>query len=139
MNISILIVEDEGLIALDLKKKLEKLGCAVPAIVDNGADALGSVERLRPSLVMMDIGLNGPQDGIATADQIRRRFHIPIVFVTASADRQTLERAWITEPCDYIVKPFQDIDLRARIAMALRKHRQDPKFWEVKPGEWRVF
>jgi len=127
MNTSILIVEDEGLIALDLKKKLEQAGYAVPMVADNADDALLGVESLRPSLVLMDIRLRGPQDGIETADQIRRQFHIPVMYVTAHADRDTLQRARITEPFGYIVKPFHSVDFRAQIEMALWKHKMEQK------------
>jgi two-component system cell cycle sensor histidine kinase/response regulator CckA len=127
MNTSILIVEDEGLIALDLKKKIEQAGYSVPMIADNAADALLGVERLRPSLVLMDIRLRGAQDGIETADQIRRNFHIPVMFVTAHADQDTLDRAKITEPFGYIVKPFHSVDFRAQIEMALWKHKMEQK------------
>ena len=127
MNTTILIVEDEGWIALDLKKKLEQAGYLVPAIVDNGPDALQVLENLRPSLVLMDIRLRGPQDGIETADQIRRRFQVPVMYVTAHADRETLDRARITEPFGYIVKPFHSVDFRAQIEMALWKHRMEER------------
>jgi two-component system, cell cycle sensor histidine kinase and response regulator CckA len=127
MNTSILIVEDEGLIALDLKKKLEQVGYTVPMVVDNSDDAIIGVESLRPSLVLMDIRLRGPRDGIDTADQIRRQFHVPVMFVTAHADRETLERARITEPFGYIVKPFHSVDFRAQIEMALWKHKMEQK------------
>ena len=123
----ILIVEDEGLIALDLKKKLEQAGYIVPAIADNAAAALLAVESLEPSLVLMDIRLRGPQDGIDAADQIRRRFHVPVIFLTAHADRETLDRVRITEPFGYIVKPFHSIDFRAQIEMALWRHQMDQK------------
>ena len=123
----ILIVEDEGLIALDLKKRLEQAGYTVPAIADNAAGALLSVESLEPNLVLMDIRLRGPRDGIDTADEIRRRFHVPVIFVTAHADRETLDRARITEPFGYIVKPFHGIDFRAQIEMALWKHQMEQK------------
>jgi PAS domain S-box-containing protein len=122
---SIMIVEDDGLIALDLKKKLEQAGYAVPTVADNSAEALIKVESLRPSLVLMDIRLRGPQDGIETADQIRRRFHVPVIFVTAHADSQTLDRARSAEPFGYIVKPFHSVDFRAQIEMALWKHKMD--------------
>jgi two-component system, cell cycle sensor histidine kinase and response regulator CckA len=124
---SVLIVEDEGLIAVDLKKKLEQAGYAVPIVVDNADDALRNVELLRPSLVLMDIGLRGPRDGVETADQIRRRFHIPVVFVTGHSDLETLERARITEPFGYIVKPFHGVDFRAQIEIALWKHKMEEK------------
>jgi len=123
----VLIVEDEALIGLDLKKKLEQAGYSVPLIADNAADALLGVERLRPDLVLMDIRLRGPQDGIEAAEQIRRSFHVPVMFVTAHADRDTLERAKITEPFGYIVKPFHSVDFRAQIEMALWKHKMEQK------------
>ena len=127
MNAEILIVEDEGLIALDLKKKLQQVGYTVLGIVDNSEAALLSVERLQPSLVLMDIRLRGPRDGVETAEQVRRRFHIPVIFVTAHADRETLERARITEPFGYIVKPFHTVDFRAQIEIALWKHKMEQK------------
>jgi len=127
MNAEILIVEDEGLIALDLKKKLQQVGYTVLGIVDNSDDALLSVERLKPSLVLMDIRLRGPRDGVETAEQVRRRFHVPVIFVTAHADRETLDRARITEPFGYIVKPFHTVDFRAQIEIALWKHKMDQK------------
>jgi two-component system, cell cycle sensor histidine kinase and response regulator CckA len=127
MNTSILIVEDEGLIALDLRKKLEQVGYSVPMVVDNADDAILGVESLMPSLVLMDIRLRGPQDGIEAADRIRRQFHIPVMFVTAHADRDTLERARITEPFGYIVKPFHSVDFRAQIEMAIWKHKMEQK------------
>lgn len=127
MNSEILIVEDEGLIALDLKKKLEQAGYTVSAIVDNAEDALRSARDLRPALVLMDIRLNGPVDGIEAADQIRRELHLPIMFVTAHADSETLDRARIAEPFGFIVKPFHNINFRAQIEMGLWKHKMEQK------------
>jgi PAS domain S-box-containing protein len=127
MKTEILIVEDEGLIALDLKTKLEQRGYVVSAIADNGPDALIACEQLKPSLVMMDIRLRGPQDGIELADLIRRTFHLPVMFVTAHADRETLDRARITEPFGYIVKPFHSVDFRAQVEIALWKHKMEQK------------
>ncbi len=127
MNASILIVEDEGLIALDLKKRLEQAGYTVQAIVDNAEEALESAERLEPSLILMDIRLHGGVDGVETADRIRKRLHIPVIFVTAHADRETLNRARITEPFGYIVKPFHAIDFRVQIEIALWKHKMEQK------------
>ena len=106
MKTSILIVEDEGIIALDLKKKLESLGYSVCAIADNAADALHHAEHLRPALVLMDITIRGDRDGIEVAEEIRRWFHLPVMFLTSHSDKDTLERARITEPFGYIVKPF---------------------------------
>jgi len=124
---NILIVEDEGLIALDLKMKLEQIGYSVLDAVDNATDALLGVESLKPDLVLMDIRLRGPVDGITTADQIRRKFDVPVVFVTAHADSETLTRAKITEPFGYIVKPFYNVDLRPQIEIALWKHKMERK------------
>ena len=126
MDTKILIVEDEGLIALDLKKRLELAGYTVPAIADNAADALLEVERLDPSMVLMDIRLRGTEDGIQTADRIRRRFDIPVMFVTAHADRETLERAKITEPLGTSSSRSR-VDFRAQIEMALWKHKMEHK------------
>lgn len=123
----IMIVEDEGLIAQDLKRRLEQVGYKVPLVADTAVGALLGVEHLRPDLVLMDIRIRGPQDGIETADQIRRRFHIPVMYVTAHADRETLERARISEPFGYIVKPFHNVDFRAQIEMALWKHQMEQK------------
>jgi len=127
MTTSVLIVEDEGLIAMDLKRKLEQSGYFVPMIADCAEEAISGVERHRPNLVLMDIRLRGEQDGIQTAGQIRRLFHLPVMYVTAHADRETLERAKITEPFGYIVKPFHGVDFRAQIEMAIWKHQMEQK------------
>ncbi len=124
---NIMVVEDEGLVAQDLKRRLEQVGYNIPLIADTAKGALLGVEHLRPQLVLMDIRLRGPQDGIETADQIRRRFHVPVMYVTAHADKDTLERARITEPFGYIVKPFHNVDFRAQIEMALWKHQMEQK------------
>jgi len=127
MKTSILIVEDEGIIALDLKKKLEGLGYSVAAIADNAADALHCAEHLRPALVLMDISIRGDRDGIETAEEIRRWFHLPVMFVTSHSDQDTLERARITEPFGYIVKPFHGASLAPQIEMAIWKHRMEER------------
>jgi PAS domain S-box-containing protein len=127
MNKNILIVEDEALIGLDLKARLEQVGYTVPLIADTAEDALAGVECHRPSLVLMDIRLRGAQDGIEVADQIRRRFDLPVIFVTAHAERETLNRARITGPFGYIAKPFHGVDFRAQIEIALWKHQMEQK------------
>jgi len=127
MKTSILIVEDESIIALDLKKKLESLGYSVAAIADNAADALHCAEHLRPTLVLMDISIRGDRDGIEVAEEIRRWFHLPVMFVTSHSDKDTLERARITEPFGYIVKPFHGANLAPQIEMAIWKHKMEEK------------
>jgi len=127
MKTSVLIAEDEALIAMDLKERLEQAGYLVPAIADNAADAVAEVERHEPNLILMDIRLRGAGDGIEAADRIRRQFELPVIFVTAFADRETLERAKITEPFGYVVKPFHSVDFHAQIEMALQKHQSEQR------------
>ena len=122
-----LIVEDEGLIALDLQRRLERAGYSVPATAESMEEAMAAAAEHRPDVVLMDIRIKGEHDGIATADNIRRKFDIPVIFVTAHADAETLERAKMTEPFGYIVKPFVNIDFRAQIETVLWKHAMERK------------
>lgn len=120
--ISILIVEDEGITALDASDQLTSLGYTVPATVFSAADALRQVDELRPDLVLMDIHLQGDVDGIAAAREIRARYDVPVVYATAYSDDATLRRARVAEPFGYLVKPFDERELRSTIEMALYKH-----------------
>lgn len=117
----ILVVEDERVVARDIEKRLKKLGYSVPASVASGAEALQKVVEFQPDLVLMDIQLKGSLDGIATAEQIRTDFDIPVIYLTAFADEDTLQRAKATEPFGYIVKPFDEKDLHVTIEVALRR------------------
>jgi two-component system, NtrC family, response regulator AtoC len=119
----IMIVEDERITAEDIHDILTHLGYTVTAVVSSGADAIREAERTRPNLVMMDIRIKGDMDGVETARAIREQFDIPVVYLTAHADRETLERAKLAEPLGYLVKPFQEPELQASIEMAL--HKQD--------------
>lgn len=130
VNTKIAIVEDEGLIALDLQRRLEQAGYAVLSVHDNAEEALAAIEDSRPDLVLMDIRIRGPYDGIEAAGEIRRRFQIPVLFVTAHSDRDTLDRAKLSEPFGYIVKPFAGVDFRAQIEVALWKNRMERKLRE---------
>jgi two-component system, NtrC family, response regulator AtoC len=121
----IMIVEDERITAEDIQEILTHLGYIVTAVVSTGADAIREAERTRPDLVMMDIRIKGDIDGIETAREIRERFDIPAVYLTAHADRETLERAKLAEPLGYLVKPFQEAELQASIEMALHKQKAD--------------
>jgi len=96
-------VEDEGIVACDLERRLRKAGYAVSAIAPSGEQALRSIEETCPDLVLMDIHLEGSSDGIAVASEVRHRFHLPVIFLTAYADKATLERAKATEPYSYLV------------------------------------
>src|SRR6267154_2180401 len=114
----ILVVEDEGLIAMDLKYRLERFGYSVPGVASNAEDAVHLASSEMPDLVLMDIRLNGKRDGIEAASDLRE-LDIPVIFMTAHADPDTLRRAHVAEPYGYIVKPFGTTDIRANIETAL--------------------
>jgi CheY-like chemotaxis protein len=121
----VLVVEDESIIAMDIVATLKKLGYEVTATVPSGEQAISEVEEDKPDLILMDIVIKGEMDGIETAEQIRSRFSIPVVYLTAYADEKTLERAKITGPFGYITKPFQDTDLRVAVEIGLYKAKMD--------------
>ena len=127
----VLVVEDERIISEDIKKRLQKLGYSVPSIARSGEEAVHKARVLRPDLVLMDIVLEGEMDGIEAAAHIKSLCEIPIVYLTAYADQKTLERAKITEPYGYILKPFDDRDLHITIDIGLHKHRMERKLRET--------
>ncbi len=122
-NTRIMIVEDEWTVAEDIKISLQNLGYAISSVTSSGKEAIQKAEEDRPDLVLMDIVLQGEMDGIEAASQIRSCYDIPIIYLTAYADEKILERARITEPFGYIVKPFVNEDLKIAIEIALYKHR----------------
>jgi PAS domain S-box-containing protein len=126
----IMVVEDEGIIAQDIKNCLENLGYNVPDVVYTGQEAIEKAASVRPDLILMDIVLKGDIDGIETAAEIRKRYNIPIVYLTAYEDDKTLKRAKVTEPMGYILKPFEERYLRSSIEMALYKHAMENKLKE---------
>ncbi len=130
----ILLVEDESLVVKDIQGSLRNLGYDVLAAVVSGEEAIKKAEENKPSLVLMDIVLKGEMDGIEAANEIRSRFDIPVVYLTAYSDEKTLERAKITEPFGYIVKPYQEKELHSVIKMALYKHQMEKKLKESE--EW---
>jgi PAS domain S-box-containing protein len=121
----ILIVEDETIVAFNIQSRLEGLGYTVVAIVTSGEAALEQVAMASPDLVLMDIKLRGKVDGITAAEQIRQQFQLPVVYLTAYTDEETLSRAKVTEPYGYILKPFEARDLNTTIEMALYKHQTE--------------
>ncbi|MEO5932516.1 MAG: EAL domain-containing protein [Duganella sp.] len=123
----ILVVEDEAVVALDLKAQICDMGYDVCAIVDNGRDAIDCANAERPDLVLMDIVIKGSLDGIEAADQISRSLHIPVVFLTAYSDDATVERAAHAAPYGYLNKPFQSRELRAGIEVALYKAKLEQR------------
>ncbi len=126
----ILVVEDERIVAEYIKENLQNIGYSVPSIASSGAKAIKEVEDKSPDLVLMDIVLKGEMDGIETAMQIRSRFNIPVVYLTAYTDKKLLERAKITAPFGYITKPFNEKDLRVNIEIALYKHTMEKALQE---------
>ena len=121
----VLIVEDERITAEDLAEVLHDLGYQVSAVVSSGEEAIREAEKNPPDLVLMDIRIKGEMDGAETARILRERFDVPVVFLTAHADRDTLERAKQSRPLGYIVKPFNEAELHASVEMALYKHWHD--------------
>ena len=121
----ILIVEDEGILAIELKEKLERLGYNVPTIASSGEEAIELASKHRPDLILMDIVLDGEMDGIEAANKIRSNFKVPIIYLTAYADDETVKRAKITEPFGYLVKPYNEKELQIALEMALYRHEMD--------------
>ncbi len=119
----IMIVEDEIIIADLLKHLLRRNGYEVTEIVSTGAEAIRCVSADRPDLILMDILLIGDMDGIEAAQTIMERFFIPIIYLTAHADEETIQRAVKTGSYGYIIKPFNETTIHATIEMALSKHR----------------
>ena len=124
---TILVVEDEGIVAKDIQNRLKTLGYLVPETAATGEMGLQKVEQVNPDLVLMDIMLKGEMTGIETATAIRKKKNIPIIYLTAYSDEATLEKAKITEPYGYILKPFEERELHSAVAMALHKHKIEQK------------
>jgi two-component system, cell cycle response regulator len=123
--LSILLVEDEGIVARDLEETLTRLGYHVSGIASEGAQAVAMAEKLQPQLVVMDVSLRGELDGIQAARLIQQRSHVPIIFLTGHSDTETLHRAVLTGPLGYLIKPFQEAELHSTIEVAIHKHRSD--------------
>ena len=129
---SLLIVEDEAIVAEDLANKVRQLGYAVAGTTMTGEEAVELVRQLRPSLVLMDIRLAGAMDGIAAAKAIHMECKVPVLFLTAHSDADTITRARQAEAFGYILKPFNERDLRIQIEMALYKHATERQLFESK-------
>jgi PAS domain S-box-containing protein len=128
---SILIVEDEGIIALKLKELLEANGYRVSGTTAYGEEAVTMAEKDPPDLIFMDIGLMGKIDGIEAAARIQKNITIPVIYLTSYADDRHLERAKETAPYSYIVKPFNERELLASVTMALYRHKIDQEILET--------
>ena len=124
-KIRILVVEDESIVAKDIQQTLIRLGYDVPATASSAQNAYARLEELEPDLVFLDIKLKGDQDGIHIAEHIKQKYDIPVIFLTSFVDKNTLDRAKITEPYGYLVKPFNESDLQTTVEMALYKFQKD--------------
>lgn len=124
-KIKIMVVEDTYIVAKDLQDSLHKLGYSVEEITDSGKAAIQLAEKIRPDLILMDIKLKGKLDGIEAATIIKDQFDIPIIYLTAYADDDTLQRAKRTEPSGYIIKPYKKEELHSVIEMALYKRKME--------------
>jgi PAS domain S-box-containing protein len=118
----ILIVEDEVIVASNLGDRLTAMGYTVTGTAFTGEEGIEQALQTRPDLVLMDVRLQGEMDGVVAAQQIRDRLAIPVVYLTGHADNRTLERAKVTEPYGYVLKPFEVRELHSVIEMALHKH-----------------
>ena len=121
----ILIVEDEAIIAMEVESQLQGLGYEVTSIVDTGVKAIKKAEEDKPDIILMDIRIKGEMDGIGAAEVIRNRFGIPVISSTAYLDEERIERAKITMPFGYVLKPIQERDLKVTIEMALYVSKVD--------------
>jgi PAS domain S-box-containing protein len=126
----VLVVEDDRVVARDIQQQLNRIGHQAVGTIHRGDDAVAYVQEHRPDLVLMDIRLEGQIDGIDAAQQIRDRCQSPVIFLTAYADDETVERASLTEPFGYLLKPFEDSQLRTAIEIALHKHAAESKLRE---------
>ncbi|MFA5043094.1 MAG: response regulator [Kiritimatiellia bacterium] len=133
-NARIMIVEDESIVSKDIQHSLTSMGYDVAGIVAFGEEAVERVGELKPDLILMDVMLKGAIDGIEAAERIRREHSVPIVYLTAYTDDDTLRRAKVTEAFGYLLKPFEDRELRTMIEMALYKHTMERKLRESR--EW---
>ena len=120
---TVLVVEDERVVAMHLPQQLSRLGYQVPAMATSGLQALKQIADLRPDVVLMDIHIEGRMDGIETASRIPLELRIPVIYLTAYSEEATLERARQTKPYGYLLKPFSERELHAAIQMVLERRR----------------
>ncbi|OCQ97190.1 hybrid sensor histidine kinase/response regulator [Nostoc sp. MBR 210] len=124
-TVKVLVVEDEYILAINLQESLEALGYTVVDIADTAEDAIEKATALRPNLILMDIRLRGESDGIQAAEAIWNSLQIPIIYVTGHSDQSTVERATLTFPFGYILKPIRDQELYVAIQTALNRYERE--------------
>jgi DNA-binding LytR/AlgR family response regulator len=124
-KISVLVVEDESIVSKDIQYSLKKLGYNVVGVAATGQKAIELCGEKLPDIILMDIMLKGDINGIEASTRIKEVYNIPVIFLTAYADENTLSKAKVTEPYAYIIKPFKEIDLHTSIEMAFYKHSKE--------------
>ena len=123
----IMVVEDEAVISMEIQDRLTKMGHSICGTAASGEEAVSVATAKRPDLILMDVQLRGEVDGVQTAKQIRDLVEIPVIYLTAFADDRTVERAKLTQPFGYLIKPFSEKELYAAIEMALYKNSMEAK------------
>jgi hypothetical protein len=118
MKAKILVAENERIVAIDIKNSLQRLGFKVTGLVSTGEEVMKKIKEEKPDLILMDIKLDGPISGIKTAEIIADHYNIPVIYLTAYSDRETLQQAKITEPYGYLIKPFDSREIEIAIEMA---------------------
>lgn len=119
----ILIVEDEAITALELTRRLQRWGFEVVGDVDSGQNALQMAQELKPDLIIMDINLKGKMDGVDTAIAISKIYDVPIIFLTAHGNQNTIRKAQVVKPAHYIIKPYRENELRFAVESGIENHR----------------
>lgn len=122
---NVLVVEDESIVSKDIQHSLKKLGYNVVGAASTGERAFELASSEKPDIILMDIMLKGEINGIETAHKVKKELQIPVIYLTAYADESTLEKAKVTEPYGYIIKPFKEVDLHTSIEMALYKFSKE--------------
>lgn len=124
-KINVLVVEDESIVSKDIQQSLKKLGYNVVGSASTGEKAIELAGSEHPDIVLMDIMLKGEMNGIEAANEIKNKYEIPVIFLTAYADEATLSKAKVSQPYGYVLKPFKEIDLHTTIEMATYKHQKE--------------
>ncbi len=127
MNFSILIVEDEVIIADDLTLSLEQAGYKVVSHVDNAHDAISEIQSKAVDLILLDINIKGPKDGVDIARQVKEQYNIPFIFITSYVDDSTLRKVEQVNPAAYIVKPYREEEVLMNVRLALKKKNLEKK------------
>ena len=122
---NVLVVEDESIVSKDIQHSLKKLGYNVVGAASTGERAFELASKEKPDIILMDIMLKGDMNGVETAQKVKEELQIPVIYLTAYADESTLEKAKVTEPYGYIIKPFKEVDLHTSIEMALYKFSKE--------------